>query len=300
MSGAAVDAAGSVVVGYDGSSGAKLALRWAVEEAAVRTAPLRLTYIYQSGDLDGYVARHGRILTHELDLVQSSAHRLVVKGAAEVARISKGGVKTTATIEDGNPVESLLRAASTAALIVLGSRHLGVAGSMLLGSTSAAVAARSTCPVVVMRGPAGDPAEGAPVVAGVDPDGGTGEVLDFAFDYAHRHRAPLVPVMCWHVDPWAQTTWGPQRPAPARADVALSDALSDRSDRYPNVQLHPTVRRAHPVHGLVDESTAGRLLVIGSHGRHALAGALLGSVSQGVLHHATCPVAVVPINVDGP
>jgi nucleotide-binding universal stress UspA family protein len=76
--------------------------------------------------------------------------------------------------------------------------------------------------------------------------------------------------------------------------------LSDRRDRYPNVQVHPTVLRAHPVHGLVDESTAGRLLVVGSHGRHALAGTLLGSVSQGVLHHATCPVAVVPINADGP
>ena len=295
-----MDAAGPVVVGYDGSDGARLALRWAVEEAAARIAPLHLTYIYQGGDLDGYVARDGRILTRELDLVRSSAHRLVVRGAVEVARISKGGVKTTAIIEDGNPIESLLRAASTAALIVLGSRHLGAAGSMLLGSTSAAVAARSTCPVVVMRGPAGDPAEGAPVVAGIDPDGGTDKVLDFAFDYAHRHRAPLEPVMCWHVDPWSQTTWGPQRPAPARVDAALSDALSDRRDRYPNVQVRPTVLRAHPVHGLVDESTAGRLLVVGSRGRHALAGTLLGSVSQGVLHHATCPVAVVPINADGP
>jgi nucleotide-binding universal stress UspA family protein len=54
------------------------------------------------------------------------------------------------------------------------------------------------------------------------------------------------------------------------------------------------VVREHPVAGLVSEAAGAHLLVVGAHGRHALAGTLLGSVSQGVLHHATCPVAVIP------
>ena len=58
--------------------------------------------------------------------------------------------------------------------------------------------------------------------------------------------------------------------------------------------MHPAVIREHPVAGLVLASAAQYLLVVGSRGRHALAGILLGSVSQGVLHHATCPVAIVP------
>jgi nucleotide-binding universal stress UspA family protein len=36
------------------------------------------------------------------------------------------------------------------------------------------------------------------------------------------------------------------------------------------------------------------LIVIGTHGRSAIAKAFIGSVSQGVLHAATCPVVVVP------
>jgi nucleotide-binding universal stress UspA family protein len=76
----------------------------------------------------------------------------------------------------------------------------------------------------------------------------------------------------------------------------LSEALAGWRERYPDVDVHGAVIRDHAVAGLVSESTAERLLVVGSRGRHALAGTLLGSVSQGVLHHATCPVAVVPLH----
>ena len=49
----------------------------------------------------------------------------------------------------------------------------------------------------------------------------------------------------------------------------------------------------HPGAGLVAEGHGAHLLVVGTHGGHALTGTLLGSTSQAVLHHATCPVAVV-------
>jgi nucleotide-binding universal stress UspA family protein len=74
----------------------------------------------------------------------------------------------------------------------------------------------------------------------------------------------------------------------------LSEALAGWRDGYSDVTVHPEFVREHPVAGLVLASSAQYLLVVGTTGHHGLPGALLGSVSQGVLHRATCPVAVVP------
>lgn len=51
-----------------------------------------------------------------------------------------------------------------------------------------------------------------------------------------------------------------------------------------------------PVRTLLEEAErlAADMIVIGSHGYGAVARALLGSVSAGVVRHATCPVLVVP------
>jgi nucleotide-binding universal stress UspA family protein len=65
--------------------------------------------------------------------------------------------------------------------------------------------------------------------------------------------------------------------------------------KYPDLQLELETPRGHPVDGLTTlaESTGASLLVVGGRRRHHLTAVLLGSVARGVLHHATCPVAVV-------
>ena len=48
-----------------------------------------------------------------------------------------------------------------------------------------------------------------------------------------------------------------------------------------------------PAHALVEQSRHAQLMVVGTRGHGAFAGALLGSTCHALLHHSACPVAVV-------
>lgn len=284
---------GPVVVGIDGSPGAEAAVRWAIEDARTRKTPVRLVCAYRMAP--GYYQALGTYtdLPQDMERVRRTASDLIQKALADAANIDSG-VEVRGDIVDGSPVPVLIEESKQASLLVLGSRQRSALSASILGSVSAAVAARADCPAIVVRGPAGLPEERAEVVVGVDATPASQALLEFGFAHASRSQAPLRAVLCWHPDLLASMLWRPEPPAPTRAEAWLSETLAGWQEKYPDVVVGSGVVRQHPAEGLVAVAAVAQLLVVGNRGRHAIAGTLLGSVSQAVLHHATCPVAVVP------
>jgi len=283
-----------VIVGVDDSPGAEAALTWAIADARSRHAVLRPICAYRWPVSYESIAVYGDAPISNPQ-PREVAEQVVAKAASRATELD---VEARGEAVDGEGAPVLLNESSRAAIVVLGSRHLKALGSSVLGSVSARVAAHAACPTVVVRGPAGLPGEDPAVVVGVDATEASGPVLEFAFDHASRHHIPLRAVLCWHPDLLASMMWRLEPPPPTRAQLWLSEALAGWREKYPDVVVHSAVIKDHPVSGLVAASAAQHLLVVGSHGRRALAGTLLGSVSQGVLHHATCPVALVPTHTD--
>jgi nucleotide-binding universal stress UspA family protein len=266
------------------------ALDWAAREAQARNAELHVVRCYFS--LSGIVpweTSDDQVVVG--DLRDAAMKRL--RDAVAHVKQSRPQVRVTGEVVAGDPADFLVEQSRNADVTVLGSRHIGRLGATVLGSVSVAVAARASGPVVVVEGPPGDPAEHPAVVVGVDGSAASEEALGFAFDYAARHGRALRAVFCWRPDLAAEMKWRPEQPPPERAERWLAEAVAGWREMYPDVVVHRAVIRAHPVEGLVAEALAQELLVVGAHARHPRVAEVLGSVSLGVLHHATCPVAVV-------
>lgn len=284
-----------IVVGLDGSPEAGTALDWALSEAQSRALPLRVVCALDPYRTFVAVQTDGPMLVPGQEHARGVATKMLATAAEHAAAVAPEVTVTTHLYDDDDDAaEILLDESAQASTIVLGSRRLGALGSVALGSVGTAVSARASCPVVVLRGPAGMVEEHARVVVGVDAREPSEAALAFAFDFASRRSLALRAVLCWHRDPLAEMMWRPAPPVPARVEAWLSEAMAGWREKYPDVLVNAAVVRDHPVDGLLAAAAAQHLLVVGNRGQHALTGILLGSVTQGVLHHATCPVAVVP------
>ena len=145
---------GGIVVGVDGSEQSRLALEWALREAAVRKAPLtaitvRPVPVHSVAELYWPVPELVEGAGEVEEAAAAGLRDLVDKVAGEV------GVpvpSVTVTAVTGDPAGELLRASQDADLLVVGSRGNGGFQRLLLGSVSSKAVHHATCPVVVIPG----------------------------------------------------------------------------------------------------------------------------------------------------
>jgi nucleotide-binding universal stress UspA family protein len=141
-------------------------------------------------------------------------------------------------------------------------------------------------------------AQPGPVVVGVDGSELSDAALTFAFDAAAARSVPLVVLHTWldvnMAGSWTALPWTIDWDwVQAEEETSLAEHIAAWRDKYPNVEVRPTVVRDRPDRALLEHGAGAQLLVVGCRGRGALTGMGLGSVSQTLLHHAECPVAVV-------
>ena len=275
-----------VVVGTDGSPAATAALEWGAGDAVRRGLPLRVV----NASVWGQYGAGAASLT---DPVVEDALALV--GSRWPALAASGEVLL------GEPTSVLLAASEGAEMLVLGCRTLGKIAKALLGSVSLPVVARAECPVVVVRDAIPSPAAGhQQVVLGLGAGGSAAPVTRFAFEEASARACPLRAVHTWHVPPAEAPTAhtgqfdDARRSHAARAADHLDERLAAVVTDFPDVTVHRAPDEGRAAETLLDAAEGAALLVIGARRRGTHPGPRPGPVTHAMLHHAPCPVAVVP------
>ena len=272
---------GGVVAGYDGSPGSEHALSWAAREARSRGIALTVCHAWAPGfaPLPGDAAA--------VALARQSGEQVLAEGVRR-ARDLMGAGEVRPLLVCGQATAVLCECGHDADVIVVACRGRGGIAGMLLGSVGWQVAGHARCPVVVVRGrwrSAGDHTPRS-VVVGLDGSAAADAALGFGFAEAQLRGVPLL-ALCALAD--APGSLG----GCLTLQAEFEQAIARHEKAHPEVPVLRQVAQGGARDALLAAAHDAQLLVVGSRGRGGMAGMLLGSVSQAVLHHAPCPVAVV-------
>jgi len=135
-----------IVVGVDGSEGSTPALRFAVEEAALRGDSVRAVCVWQLP-----VALYGGPAYAAIEPeVYSETSRDAARQQIDEVVGAKAEVELV--VREGGAANVLVEESEDAAMLVVGSRGHGGFAGLLLGSVSQQCASHARCPVTIVRG----------------------------------------------------------------------------------------------------------------------------------------------------
>ncbi|MGW3509598.1 universal stress protein [Streptomyces sp. NPDC000994] len=284
-----------ITAGVDGSEESLAALAWAAREAERRGLPLRLVRAWRHEVHDAFDAG-------DRD-TQRQWVRESVAGAARTVTECHPGLTVTADAVEDDTVPALLGAAAESEALVLGSRGRGALVGFLVGSVGQQVIAGTERPVVLVRTgdrPAAEAAGREVVVGQQGAPEDSAAALEFAFGTAAARGAGVRAVRAWTLPPVFAYSPGSLKLLDEAGGLepyerkALAAALQPWRERFPDVPVVEHVEMGSAGQVLLAAAEHAQLLVVGRRARRTAVGARIGSVASGMLHHAGCPVAVVP------
>ncbi|WP_217242737.1 universal stress protein [Streptomyces sp. AC555_RSS877] len=284
-----------ITAGVDGTEESLAALAWAAREAVRRDLALRVVHAWRYEPHEVVEAADPE--------VQAGWAKEAVGEAARTVTERHPGLEVSTDVVAGADVDALVAAAAEAEMLVLGSRGHGRVVGFLVGSVGQQVIVEAARPVVLVRAgdaPSGE-AVGREIVVGQQGDPqDSAEVLRFAFEAAAARGATVRAVRAWTLPPVFAYSPGSLKLLDEAGGLepyekkALSTALQPVRDRFPDVPVVEHVEMGSAGQVLLSVAGDAQLVVVGRRAHRTAVGARIGSVAHGVLHHAGCPVAVVP------
>ncbi len=135
-----------------------------------------------------------------------------------------------------------------------------------------------------------------PVVVGVDGSPTSGAALRWAINEASTRRIPLHLVSAWNPSYDLDTLGLATRTVEDHCRAVLDAARDEATAADSKIEVTSTAYVGPATTSLVDASLHADTVVVGSRGRRALPGFLLGATSLEVAAHAAAPVVVVRAN----
>lgn len=280
---------GTIIVGVDGSDPARGAVLWAAAEAARRGSTLHIVHAADTDSRAVYAS------VETLERVRAAGRELLDDTAAAVAELHPD-LHVTTEFSRSAPVPSLHRAAGVHGTIVVGNRGFGGFTSLMLGSVGLKAAASATTPLAVVRGT--DPrVETGSVLAGVRDEHDL-DCVRYAACEAGLRKSSLRLLHVWNLLGSVGNV------------VSMLDDVEEISGRhaerltamaglireeFPDLTVHADLEKSFSVAGVLAEASQDAdLLVVGGRRSPGYIGRTLGHVTHSLLHHARCPVLLIP------
>jgi nucleotide-binding universal stress UspA family protein len=269
-----------IIVGYDGSPGSELALRWGAREASDRGITLTVCHAWAPEDLALIID------PPLLDVTRRQGEEIVERGVQHAEPFAgPGGVQPL--VAAGSAARVLCEHSGPSTLVAVGSRGHGRLAGLLLGSVAWQLAGHAQGRIVIVREPVRRAYDGpGPVVAGVDGSPEADTALLFAAEEAALRHVPVLAV-CALADTPGHLGGARQ------AEEEFSRLLTCWEKEHPGVTVLRQVSQGSPRTALLEAGAQAQMIIVGSRGRGGVPSMTLGSVASALLHYAPCPVGIV-------